>query len=321
VDTDTFRNWARTIAKINMGMDPVDSATFNAVLPEAQEQAVRAAAETIWQLPYTYYDDVGSIYATRSAQADGMEVQIVYNPVPNWTMKATGGEQVTKYADVMKEFDAWFDHRDPVWSGARAANYLNPEYQNLATYTTDTGRAVNLVDFWNSYGYASTVTGEDPNYPNVQAYWDDIVTPQVAIAKELEGQAAPGQRRYSATYLTTYNFTEGSLEGFAVGGAVRWVDKAIIGYYGKPNPGTGSDDLTLADINRPIWDDSQTYFDVWVSYTTELGDWTRLKLQLNVVDLTESGRLQTVSVNYDGSPSAFRIVDPRQFILSATFDF
>ncbi|MEZ5275327.1 MAG: TonB-dependent receptor [Opitutaceae bacterium] len=321
VDTDTFRNWARTIAKINMGMDPIDSATFNATLSEADEQAVRAATEVIWQQPYTYYEDIGSVYATRSAEAEGMEVQITYNPTSNWTMKFTGGKQETVYANVMKEFDAWFDHRDPVWSGARAANYLKPEYQSLATYTNDAGRAVNLVDFWNSYGYASTVTGEDPNYPNVQAYWDDIVNPQVAIAKELEGQASPGQRRYHYTYLTSYNFTEGALEGFGVGGAVRWEDKAIIGYYGRPNPGTGSDDLVLADVDRPIWDDARTYVDFWVSYTTRFGDGSRLKLQLNVVDVFESGGLQPVSVNYDGSESAFRIVDPRQFILSATFDF
>lgn len=47
----------------------------------------------------------------------------------------------------------------------------------------------------------------------------------------------------------------------------------------------------------------------------------RLKVQLNVVNAFENGGLQTVGVNYDGSPNAFRIVDPRQFILTTTFNF
>ena len=34
----------------------------------------------------------------------------------------------------------------------------------------------------------------------------------------------------------------------------------------------------------------------------------------------ENGRLQAVAVNPDGRPYAFRIIDPRQFILTTTFD-
>ena len=46
-----------------------------------------------------------------------------------------------------------------------------------------------------------------------------------------------------------------------------------------------------------------------------------LKVQLNVDNVLENGSLMPVAVNYDGSPYAFRIVDPRRFILSAAFDF
>ena len=42
--------------------------------------------------------------------------------------------------------------------------------------------------------------------------------------------------------------------------------------------------------------------------------------QFNVRYLTEDGRLQKVNAYPDGSASAFRNVDLRQFILSATFD-
>ena len=42
--------------------------------------------------------------------------------------------------------------------------------------------------------------------------------------------------------------------------------------------------------------------------------------QFNVRNLQEGGRLQAIGVDPDGTPKTYRIVDPRQFILTATFD-
>jgi hypothetical protein len=42
--------------------------------------------------------------------------------------------------------------------------------------------------------------------------------------------------------------------------------------------------------------------------------------QLNVRNVQEGGRLQPISAYPDGTPNAYRIVDPRQFILTMTFD-
>jgi len=46
-----------------------------------------------------------------------------------------------------------------------------------------------------------------------------------------------------------------------------------------------------------------------------------MKIQLNINNVFESGSLRPVGVNYDGSPYSFRIIDPRQFVLTTTFDF
>jgi hypothetical protein len=43
-------------------------------------------------------------------------------------------------------------------------------------------------------------------------------------------------------------------------------------------------------------------------------------VQLNVKDVFEDGRLQPVGANPDGSTYAYRIIEPRRFILSASFD-
>jgi hypothetical protein len=43
-------------------------------------------------------------------------------------------------------------------------------------------------------------------------------------------------------------------------------------------------------------------------------------LQFNVRNVQEGGRLQAISAYPDGTPNAYRIIEPRQFILSASFD-
>ena len=322
VDQTLFRNWARTIAMINMGMDP-RLPGFGENLTPAVEDAVRAASEPMWKQPYLYYDNLPfGRGATRDAKAKGVEVELNYNPIPNWTMKFTFGKQDAQYSNVLLEFDAWYAQRNPIWQAAKASDYLLPQYQGLAQYTTSGGRAVDLRDFWTSYGYNSAIFDTDPfGNTNVANYYNINVTPQVLLARDLEGQSAPGQRKYRWSFLTNYSFTEGKLKGWGVGGVERWEDKSIIGYYGRASGANGIQ-LDVSDTSRPIYDDANFYTDLWVSYTRKIfDDKVRMKLQLNIVNAFESGGLQTVSVNYDGSPYAFRIVDPRQFILTAGFDF
>lgn len=323
IDTTLFRNWAYTIAKINMGFDPTSDESWGTPLTPAQETQLEADAEQIWGLPYDYYDDLpGSIKGTRSAEAEGVEVQITYNPTPNWTLKFTAGQQETIYSNVLKEYYEWADYRTPTWDAARGADYLLPQYQQFTSYTTEGGREVNLANFWDSYGYHSSVTLEQPVWTSVRATFDDIVTPQVAIQTDLEGQAAPGQRKNRFSFITNYKFTEGNLEGWNVGGGMRWEDKAIIGYLGRPNPGSGSSDLTLSDTSKPIYDSANARYDFWMGYTTRLERFgVDLRVRLNVVDVFEDGGLQAVAVNYDGQPYAFRIKDPRQFILTVDLMF
>jgi outer membrane receptor protein involved in Fe transport len=320
MDTTAFRGWARTIALINMGMDPT-AAGFGENLTPAQEDQVRAAVEPIWQQPYLYYDST-SIGATQDAAAKGVEAEVNYNPTPNWTMKLTFGKQDTKYDNVLKQFDEWYDFRSPVWESARAADFLLPQYQQFATYTTSGGRQVDLTNFMTSYGFNSEIRQDNADgWTNVTNYYNAVVTPQVLLNRELQGQSAPGQRKYRASFLTSYNFTEGKLKGFFAGGSQRWESKSVIGYYGRVSGANGTQ-MDVSDVTRPIYDGANAYTDLWVGYQRPIMDGkARLKIQLNVANVFESGGLQPVSVNLDGSPYAFRIVDPRQFYLTTTLSF
>jgi hypothetical protein len=322
VDQNLFRLWARTISLINMGQDPTSS-SFGAGLSAAEETAVQTAAEEIWKMPYNYYNQIGSVYATRTAEAKGWEMQINFNPTPNWTMRLTATKTETVNSNVLKEFDAWYAVRRPIWEDARASDYLLPQYQNLATFTNSAGRPNDLTNFLTSYGYSNDAALDNNNgFTDVQKYYDGVVLPQYILLSDLNGQIAPGQRKYRGAFITNYLFDTGKLKGFSVGGGLRWEDKAVIGYYGRSTGASGAGVLDASDISRPIHDKANFYTDFWLAYTTRIfNNKYRMKVQLNINDIFEDGGLRTVGVNYDGSPYAFRIVDPRQFILSVALDF
>ncbi len=323
IDTTAFRNWARTIAMINLGRNPT-SADFATDISEAEEQRIQAAAAQIWQQPYEYYNSLpySTANATRSAEATGYEAEVNYNPTPNWTLRLTFGRQDTKYAGVLKEYEAWFAVRNPIWQAAKASNFLLPQYQNFATYTTSGGRPVDLTNFWTSYGFTSDITHDNVNgWTNVENYYNAVLAPQVTLSRDLEGQSAPGQRKYRGALLTNYNFTEGRFRGFSVGGGQRWESKASIGYYGRASGANGTS-LDVSDVSRPIYDDGNSYTDLWIYYSRRiLNDKVRWKIQLNIDNVFEDGGLRVAGVNYDGSPYAFRIIDPRGFKLTSSFDF
>lgn len=251
-------------------------------------------------------------------------MQITYNPTRNWTMKFTGGQQETVYDGVLKEYNALYNARFPLFTAAKAADYLSPQFQQYATYTTSGGTQVNLTNFLTSYGYSGApALGAADGVDNVQKQYDTNVASQAFLAQQLQGQAAPDQRKYHTSFLTNYSFSDGALKGFSVGGSARWESKAVIGYYGKSSGANANPRfLDIADLKRPIYDQGNTYYDVWMAYTRRVfSDKVRMKIQLNIADVFENGSLRVVAVNYDGSPYAYRIIDPRKFILSTTFEF
>jgi hypothetical protein len=332
IDTTAFRAWAEQIVLLNHYTgDPttVSNADMQAAARATMtNDQLRSEIAAIWGQDYDYYGNLpGTIYTTQSQEAKGVELQLTYNPLPNWTMRLTAGKQKSTYNNVLKEFDAWYAHRSEIWKNAKAVDYLNPGKQQYASYTPlGATNPINLTGFWtNSSGYRSEYGPDNANgYRTAEDYYNGVVTPEVALAQDLQGQISPGQRKYRAAFVTNYNFTRGALKGFGVGGGQRWEDKAIIGYYGRPTGENAAypNKLERANLSCPMYDSANWYTDLWISYTRKiLNDKVRMKLQLNVVDVFEDGGLRVVARDYEGRPKGYRIVDPRTFILTATFDF
>ena len=347
MDTTLFRGWARTIAILNRGVDAQGRTDpTNANFDKAnswsavEEQQIQDATAAIWKQAYTYYGDLGggTIVTTGDEKSKGIELQLNYNS-GNWRNRFTFSKTNTINWDMLKEFDAWNAYRLPIMKSAKAQDYLNATARaafpsifladgSVAYHSNNNTEAipnVNLTNFWTGYGFNSAVKWNDANgNTNVQNYYNINVSPSYLLAKDLNGEEAPGARKYRWSYNTGYDFSKGWLKGFGLGGAERWESKAIIGYYGKSSGTNVSipDLIDQADTTRPIYNKDNFYTDLFVKYKRKIWknriDWT---LQLNVGNVFENGHLQTVAVNYDGSPYGYRIIDSRKFTLTSTFDF
>lgn len=247
----------------------------------------------IMQLPVEYTRDPR--YQNGAADdvvGKGTEIELNYNPTSAWTMKLNVTQQETINARVAPDLAQWVNERLPVWQ-----SIIDPT-SGKPWYTTDYGG-----------GSASAFVAAN-------------ITSQIATLRATQGLSQPQIRKYRVNYSTNFRLsaiTENKfLKRFNIGGAVRWESKVGIGYYGVQQP---PDIVTAYDVNRPIYDKGNTNIDLLLGYRTRMfADKVNARFQLNVRNVQENGHLQPLAAYPNGVPYAFRIVEPRVFIFSATFD-
>lgn len=129
-----------------------------------------------------------------------------------------------------------------------------------------------------------------------------------------DGQRRLGEREYTANLYTNYEFApESKLHGFTVGGGVRFLGPALVGYdlnsSGQLVEFDGNEDITV-DLN--------------VIYRRKLAQKRNLTVQLNVKNVLEDYAIQRVgivSASFDQDGGTIIYKQPRQFLLSATVTF
>ncbi|MSU49169.1 MAG: TonB-dependent receptor [Opitutus sp.] len=238
----------------------------------------------------TLTDDLAE---TEDVVAKGTEVELNYNPTAHWTLKLNLTRQESINSNMAPGMTTWLAERLAIWQ-----KLIDPE--------------LNRPWFTERYG----------NIASASELLAANVTAPLGVAKATEGKSRPQVRKYRANLSTSYRLAgltdQKYLKRFTVGGALRWEDRGAIGYRGLQQLPAIITDL---DPNNPIWDKAHLYIDSFVTYRTRLfADKVGTTFQLNVRNLQEGGRLQPISAYPNGRFSGFRIVDPRQFILTATFD-
>jgi hypothetical protein len=277
----------------------------------------------------------GTYAAVNDAQSKGHELEINYNASRYWTVSASVTKTQAINTAAGAAVDDYIAARMPIWTTLEDPRYTQTT-QTLDGVTTPistnlpTGATGHLL-WWNILGQPFATQGGYNATNSAATNFAGNVNAPMAVFRALIGRPRPQVREYSVKVNTRYNLAGISdhaiLKNMSVGGSLRYVSKGSIGFYGLGY--TDGMDLTLPanrilelDTNRPIYSPAETYIDLFVSYNTRLfDDKVRARFQLNVKNVGESGgRLQRTGAFFDGRASTYRIVDPRQFILSASFD-
>jgi hypothetical protein len=162
------------------------------------------------------------------------------------------------------------------------------------------------------------------NPPTASAtIWGQYSSETVALIKTsnaLSGTALPEIRKWRANLVTRYDFREGFLRGFRIGGAVRWQDKVGIGYPYITDP-TGT---SVADIKHPYWGPRDMAIDMNFGYRRRItagGRAINWEIGLNVRNLNARDELIPIKANGDGTWGTFRIPPQRTWSLTNSFAF
>jgi hypothetical protein len=264
--------------------------------PEYTTEQIDAAAYKLMQLPEGFIENIRgkSISETQDVASSGWEIELNYNPSRNLRLKITGAEQKTIDTNLSPGIQRYFDFRLPAWQSIRSP--------------------IDNTLWWDMGG----------DFGGPRAFYESLTLAPYKLAIANQGKPRSQVREWRWNALANYSLAGlGSehrwLKNTSVGGAVRWEDKGSVGFLGAAPDADGV--IRSLDKNKPVYDSTHTYVDFFVNHTLRLfHDRVTAHLQLNVRNAFEGGRLQVVSVNPDGQPANFRIIDPRQFILSATFE-
>jgi hypothetical protein len=160
--------------------------------------------------------------------------------------------------------------------------------------------------------------------PGQQAgLWGDVFNGSVVvplqIAERTAGSASPELVKWRWNLVNRYDFTRRPLQGLYVGGALRWQDKAVIGY---PYV-TGAAGSQVADLVHPYFGQTDFRGDAFVGFRADKFSGRKLKwsLQLNARNVIGDDRLIVVTANPDGTPGAVRIPPEKAWFLTSTFQF
>jgi hypothetical protein len=228
---------------------------------------------------------------TQDFAAEGMEIEIAYNPTPKWTILATIARQETVKSNtfpVMQDF---------------VNSFVIPQWVNS--------------DFAKNY-YIN-----DDASQTLADLAQTVIVDNVTRGALQDGSPSIEQSEWRFSINTSYNLGEFNdatvlkyLGNITVGGGIRWQDKVGIGF------GVAQNELGdyAFDLNQPYWGDDTLFVDVFARFRWDLANDREFALQINIKDLTNNSGLQPYVANPDGSV-LYRILEGRLLTASATFSF
>ncbi|GAB5562190.1 MAG: hypothetical protein SynsKO_38370 [Synoicihabitans sp.] len=229
--------------------------------------------------------------------SEGWEFEVTYNPTRNWRMLFNAAQTEAVRSNWGADFTPFIE--------ANRALFEDGNGVQATSVRTQEG----LEDILHFNGFGPNALGA--------RYQTELLIPYL---NALAGNGASVQelREWRFNFVTTYDFREGRLKGFTVGGAARWQDEGAIGYAPTQNDAG----VWINDVTRPWFASDQLDIDMWLGYRRKImNDKVDWRVQLNVRDLFGNDDLIAVAAQPNGVTASARMARPQQWTISNTFTF
>ncbi len=234
-----------------------------------------------------------------------------HKPVIGWMPNPEGGDVVTR--DQLLE--AGFTRIDPT-TGVLEVD----DNGDIVVYRTKLGEVGvdTPISGWNNV--AMNENSSDPQTV-AEFYQKEFNVDVKGRIEQLNGRPNPNVREWRFNYTTSYQFQDGPLKGWRVGGSLRYRDEGVIGF-GRKTVGEGEDQIDVLDLDNPYFNDDEIFVDAMLAYRGSLRDGRiKYRVQLNVRNLFDNDDLYPTQVTTTGREAIWATFEPRTWILSTEFDF
>lgn len=293
-----------TYSRANWTDAPDREAAAIAAWRQWQQNPIAKKMYAAWNInPATRTGQVSSTTPTGFALTEdslskGYEVEFSAQPTRNWRLTLNASKTFATRKNI---------------GGANLAEFVNAYEAFLNKTATDVNGQTfrpggDLRIWWGGAGNETALY-----------QWNANVGSEYAARSLQEGTNVPEMREWRVNAITNYDFNEGRLKGWSVGGAIRWQSEVVVGYPPYKNPAAPT--RILFDIDNPYKGPAETDVDMWVGYGRKIFrniDW---RVQLNVRSIGKGNDLIPVTVQPDGSPAGYRIAPRQYWTLSNTFKF
>lgn len=215
-----------------------------------------------------------------SRKSRGVEWEAIYNPTRQWRMMFNVARQKTLYTGAGADVVAYANLRRPFWEKIY-----------------DLPRGLGGIPFGDWY--------------------ESVLEVPLRTLTSQDGRVSPEQRKWRANFITNYEFGSHRLRGFGVGGAVRWQDKAAIGYPLKTN----SDGQLVSDVDNPHYAPAEFNGDLWLGYHRQLRSGIDWSVRFTVRNIVRNRDLIPISTQPDGSVAQVRVSPPLSWEIKNTLAF
>ncbi|MBK1879348.1 TonB-dependent receptor plug domain-containing protein [Pelagicoccus mobilis] len=226
------------------------------------------------------YQKPNNVGDTNDFVSEGIEFEAIYNPTPRWRMAFNMTQVETVQANSALDLVRYNDQRLP---------YLEQFFdENKSAAQT-----------WADW------------------YWIKIGKP-LANAEAANGKVSTALAKYSANFVTNYNFArDGKFKGLSVGGSMRWREGATIGY-----PDIEVDGIIRSDLDNPFTGPDLFNVGLHASYKKKVfNDKVNWKVQMNIQNLIGDDDINATRINSNGEVAAWRVGRDRYVQLTNTFTF